>query len=207
MSDRRRIHAHFRRHDAVLADAVRKLEPFPALPVPQHKRVSHFESLARAIVYQQLAGKAAATIWGRVVALTPGSRVPKPAELLRMKDEVLRGAGLSRNKMLAIQDLASRIEGGQLKLRNCGRWEDQSVIDHLTEVRGIGLWTAQMFLMFKLGRPDVFPATDLGVQEGIRLLDGLDERPKPQQAEERAAAWAPYRSAAAWYLWRMADQD
>ncbi len=109
--------------------------------------------------------------------------------------------------MLAIQDLASRIDSGQLKLRGCSRWSDQSVVEQLTEVRGIGLWTAQMFLIFKLGRPDVFPATDLGVQEGIRILDGLKKRPEPKKAEARAAQWAPYRSAAAWYLWRMADQD
>ncbi len=190
-----------------MADAIRGLEPLPELPVPQHRRISHFESLARAITYQQLAGKAAATIWGRVVSLTPGSRVPKPAEFLRLKDEVLRGAGLSRNKMLAIQDLAGRIESGDLKLRSCSRWTDQEIIDHLVQVRGIGVWTAQMFLIFKLGRPDVFPDGDLGVQEGMRKLDGLAKRPTPQQADERAAVWAPYRSAAAWYLWRMADQD
>lgn len=197
---------YFSRRDPALAAAARGLEPFPKLPVAQHKRISHFESLARAIVYQQLAGAAAATIWGRVVALTPGPRAPKPVDFLRLKEKQLRGAGLSRNKMLAIQDLASHIDGGKLKLRGCGHWQDEKVIDQLTQVRGIGVWTAQMFLMFKLGRPDVFPSADLGVQEGIRRLDGLADRPTPKEAEERAAVWSPYRTAASWYLWRLADQ-
>jgi len=203
---RRKILNHFARVDPALAKAVKGLEPFPEFPLPQHRRISHFESLARAIVYQQLAGKAAATIWGRAVALTSGSRAPKPVEFLRFTDEELRGVGLSRNKMLAIQDLARRIESGELKLGSVSRWGNEQVLDKLVEVRGIGLWTAQMFLMFKLGRPDVFPSTDLGIQEGIRKLDCLEERPKPKEAAARASVWEPYRTAASWYLWRLADQ-
>jgi 3-methyladenine DNA glycosylase/8-oxoguanine DNA glycosylase len=198
--------AHFGRVDPLLASAARSLEPFPEFPTPQKRRESHFESLARAIVFQQLAYKAASTIWGRVVALTPGPRPPKPAEFLSFPDEQLRGVGLSRNKMLAIQDLANRIESKQLRLAGIFRLDDDQVISQLTEVRGIGPWTAQMFLMFKLGRLDLMPSSDLGVQEGLRLLDGNAKRSTPLEVQARSEKWAPYRSAAAWYLWRLADQ-
>jgi len=201
-----RILAHFGRVDPLLARVARDLEPFPGFPTPQKRRESHFESLARAIVFQQLAYKAAATIWGRVIALSPGPRLPKPAEFLGFPNEQLRGAGLSKNKMLAIQDLADRIESKRLHLARIFRLDDDQAISQLVEVRGIGPWTAQMFLMFKLGRLDLMPSSDLGVQEGLRLLEGSAKRPTPMAVEARSKKWTPYRSAAAWYLWRLADQ-
>ena len=184
---------------------MRRLPRYPGLPDAARRRRTHFESLARAIIYQQLAGKAAATIHGRVCALTPGSRLPKPEELLALPEARLRGAGLSRNKLAALYDLAERVADGRLRTRSLGRLPDEEVLARLVEVRGIGEWTAQMFLMFQLGRLDVLPTGDLGVQEGLRRLDGLPERPGPAALGERGAVWAPLRTVASWYLWRLAD--
>jgi len=191
--------------DPALGDAMRGLPRFPGLPDPARGRRTHFEALARAIVYQQLAGKAAATIHGRVCALTPGPRLPKPDELLALPETALRGAGLSRNKLAALLDLASRVADGRLRTRSLSHQPDEEVISRLVEVRGIGVWTAQMFLMFQLGRLDVLPSGDLGVQEGLRRLDGLAERPGPKELEARGEIWTPLRSVASWYLWRLAD--
>ena len=188
------------RRDPVLGATMRRLPRWPGFPDPQRRRQTHFEALGRAIIYQQLAGKAAATIHGRVCALTPGPRLPKPEELLGLPETRLRGAGLSGNKMAALLDLASRIAEGRLRTRGLGRLPDDEVVARLVEVRGIGVWTAQMFLMFKLGRLDVLPVGDLGVQEGARRLDGLDARPSPQELEERGEVWGPLRSVASWYL-------
>ncbi|MHC4823334.1 MAG: DNA-3-methyladenine glycosylase family protein [Planctomycetota bacterium] len=195
-----------RRNDPVLAAAMKKLPRFPDFPEQASRRISHWQSLASAIVYQQLAGKAAATIFGRVVALTPGPRLAKPEEFLRLPFDTLRSAGLSNNKALSLQDLASHVTDKRLKLRSLTHLPDEQVIDLLTDVRGIGPWTAQMFLIFKLGRLDVLPSADLGVQEGLRLLDGLAERPNPKQLEARAEVWAPLRSVASWMMYRIVDQ-
>lgn len=194
------------RRDPVLGATMRRLPGWPGFPDPVRSRQTHFEALGRAIVYQQLAGKAAATIHGRVCALTQGPRLPKPEELLRLPERKLRGAGLSANKMAALLDLAGRIADGRLRTRGLGRLPDDEVVERLVEVRGIGVWTAQMFLMFKLGRLDVLPIGDLGVQEGARRLDGLEARPSPQELEERGEVWGPLRSVASWYLWRLADE-
>ena len=118
----------------------------------------------------------------------------------------MRGAGLSRNKLASMRDLAQRVVDGELRLRSLGRMADPEVIEHLVQVRGIGPWTAQVFLMFKLGRPDVLPPADLGLQEGLRILDGRRKRPTAKQLEERATAWAPFRTQAAWTLWRVVDE-
>jgi len=125
--------------------------------------------------------------------------------MLALTDDRLRGAGLSGNKAKALRDLATRIVSGELRLRRIGRHDDEEVIRLLTTVWGIGEWTAQMFLIFKLGRLDVMPSGDLGVQEGLRILDGLDERPSPDTLLGRAEVWRPLRSVAAWYLWRLTD--
>lgn len=194
-----------KKRDPKLAAAMKKLESFPGFPEAAGKRVSHWESLARAIVFQQLAGAAASTIFGRVVALTPGPRLAKPEELLQIPFETLRSAGLSNAKALSVTDLANHIVDGRLKLRGIHHRSDEEVIDLLTDVRGIGPWTAQMFLMFKLGRLDVLPATDLGVQEGLRVLDGLKERPTPKELEARGEVWAPLRSVASWMMYRLVD--
>lgn len=169
------------------------------------RRFSAFHYLCRSIIYQQLAGAAAKTIYGRVHALTPGRNFPTPPEVLALPEEELRGAGLSRNKTLALTDLARRVESRSLRLRGIGRLPDEEVVERLIEVRGIGVWTAQMFLLFKLGRLDVMPATDLGVREGLRRLDELEERPTPKEVLERSEAWKPLRSVASWVLWRLTD--
>jgi len=192
------------RRDPRLGRALRRLGPFPR---PSARReASHFHALARAIVYQQLAGRAAATIHGRVCALTAGRGFPTPAELLALGERELRGAGLSRNKLLALRDLAERIESGRLQLRRAAVLSDEALVERLVAVRGIGEWSAQMFLMSRLGRLDVLPATDLGIREGLRRLDELAERPAPGEVLERGAVWSPLRSVASWVLWRLTDE-
>jgi len=199
--------AHLKRQDKALGRAISRLPRFPGFPDADSRRRSHFESLARAIVYQQLAGKAAATIFGRVVALTPGPRFPNAEALLALDEGALRGAGLSANKLRALRDLAERVTDGRLPLSRLSRLGDEEIVAALTEVRGVGVWTAQMFLMFKLGRLDVMPAADLGVQDGVRLLYGLKERPKPAAVEEVGERWRPYRSVASWYCWRVVEAE
>ncbi len=195
------------RRDPKMGALVKRVEAFPDFPAEgTEKRLSHFACLARAITFQQLAGKAAATIWGRACALGTGRGFPNPEELLRLSMEDLRGAGLSRNKALAIQDLALHCSDGRLRLRSISRRSDAQVIEELVRVRGIGEWTAQMFLLFKLGRGDVMAPGDLGLQEGLRRLDGLQERPTPKQLQERAMLWSPLRSVACWALWRLCEE-
>lgn len=196
------------RRDRRLGAALRRVAPFPGFPSRSlHGYQSHFHALARAIVYQQLSGKAAATIHGRLSALTPGARFPRPDELLRLSDAELRGAGLSQAKVLALRDLAGRIESGELALARIARLSDEAIVEKLVAVRGIGVWSAQMFLLFRLGRLDVMPATDLGVQAGLARLDGLAQRPTPKQLEARAEAWRPLRSVASWVLWRVYNPE
>ncbi len=196
--------AALRRRDPVLGAAIRRLPPFPDLPVATFKG-PYFHVLARSIVYQQLATRAAATIYGRVRRLGPGPRFPTPSQMLAFSDEELRAVGLSGNKTKAIRDLANRIVSGELRLSGIARHDDEEIIRRLTVVWGIGEWTVQMLLIFKLGRLDVMPAGDLGVQEGLRVLDGLDVRPSPKALMERAEVWRPLCSVAAWFLWRLAD--
>jgi len=199
--------AALRRRDPALAAAIKRLPRFPGFPDSAARtRESHFVSLARAIIYQQLSGKAAATIFGRACALTPGASFPRPPEWLALDPEVVRTCGISGNKARALEDLATRAVDGRLGLRAAARASDETLIERLVAVRGIGVWSAQMFLMFKLGRLDVLPIGDLGIQEGLRLLDNLDERPTPKQVEVRGAAWRPLASVAAWYLWRLTDE-
>ena len=191
--------------DPALGAVMKRLPPFPDLPVGSF-RGPYFHVLARSIIYQQLATKAAATIYGRVRELSPGPRFPTADHMLSLSHERLRKAGLSRNKARAIQDLAGKILRGELALRGIARHDDAEVTRRLTTVWGIGEWTAQMFLIFKLGRLDVMPSGDLGVQEGLRILDGLSERPTPQVLLDRAERWRPLCSVAAWYLWRLTDR-
>jgi len=162
---------------------------------------AHFDHLTRAIVYQQLSGKAAATIHSRIHALY-GGRPPTPAELASTPAARLRRAGLSRQKLAYLKDLARRAAAGRLLLEALDALPDESVIETLTAVRGVGVWTAQMFLMFRLGRLDILPVLDLGIQKGIRHVYGLRRLPSPAQMERIAAPWRPYRSVACWYLWR-----
>ncbi len=164
-----------------------------------------FNALARAIVFQQLSGKAAATIHGRFTHLFSGE-IPAAAAARRLSMERLRGVGLSRNKALAIQDLAEKsLDGSLASTRQMARMDDAQVIENLCRVRGIGPWTAQMFLIFNLGRADVMPATDLGVQKGVQGVYRMRKLPQPEQVMRKTSHLAPYRSAASWYFWRAAD--
>ena len=196
--------AALRRRDPILGAAIRGLPPFPDLPVGSF-RGPYFHVLARSIIYQQLATRAAATIYGRVRGLSSGPRFPTPKQMLALSDERLRGTGLSGNKTKALRDLAEGIVSGELRLRGIARLDDEEIIRRLTTVWGIGEWTAQMFLIFKLGRLDIMPAGDLGVQEGLRILDGLDARPSADTLLDRAEVWRPLCSVAAWFLWRLSD--
>ncbi len=165
---------------------------------------THFDHIARSIVYQQLSGAAASTIHGRLLALFEG-RHPTPAELVRTADETLRAVGLSGRKVEYIKDLARRTHEGSLAVEWIHEMDDAEVIETLTAVRGIGEWTAQMVLMFRLGRPDVLPVLDLGVQKAIKVLYRLRTLPTPQRVAKIGVRWAPYRTVASWYLWRRVD--
>ncbi len=191
--------------DPVLGEAMERVPPFPGFPVGQLARGSHFQAIARSISYQQLAGAAARTIYGRVCALTPGPRFPTVEECLSLPDEAFRGAGFSAGKTRAVKDLAGKCAAGSVRLRSVSRMSDDEVVDMLSGVWGIGEWTAQMFLMFRLGRLDVMPAGDLGVRQGMRILDGLEERPAPGAVLERAEPWRPLRSVGTWVLYRLCD--
>src|SRR2546426_5086439 len=166
---------------------------------------SPFQALAESIVYQQLTGKAAATIHGRLVALFPGKRLT-PQRLIDTHHRRLRSAGLSRAKVLALKDLAAKtIDGTVPTMRRLQEMADAEIIEHLTAVRGIGQWTVEMLLIFRLGRPDVLPVTDYGVRKGYARIFGGGRLPSPKYLARRGERWRPYRSAAAWYLWRAEE--
>ena len=167
---------------------------------------SPYEALLEAIVYQQLTGKAAATIFGRLCALFDAGRAPRPGELAATPEERLRAVGLSRAKALAVKDLAAKARSGRVPTR--GRMErmgDEEIIERLTVIRGIGRWTVEMLLIFGLGRPDVLPVSDYGVRKGYARAFGRRELPTPAQLLRRGERWRPYRSVASWYLWRAAE--
>ena len=182
-----------------------RVAPFPGFPHGPLARGSHFQAVARSITHQQLAGAAARTIHGRVCALTPGPRFPTPEECLALPDQALRGAGLSAAKMRAIRDLAAKSLDGTVRFRSVGRMSDREIVEMLSAVWGVGEWTAQMFLIFRLGRLDVMPAGDLGVREGVRILDALETRPTPGAVRKRAEPWRPLRSVATWVMYRLCD--
>jgi DNA-3-methyladenine glycosylase II len=164
-----------------------------------------FQALARSIAYQQLSGKAAGTIHGRFEALFEDGQ-PQAAATLKLGEAPLRAVGLSRAKTAAILDLAGREETGRLpSARQLGRMSDEAIIDSLSQVRGIGAWTAQMHLIFYLGRPDVMPATDLAIQKGVMQVYDLADMPRPAEVLAATEHLAPYRSAASWYFWRASE--
>jgi len=165
-----------------------------------------FESLCRAIIYQQLSGKAAGTINGRFKGLYRGKN-PSPKQLLKTEDDTIRSIGISRNKMLAIRDLAQKSIDKSLNFKALPDMDNEDVIQHLIQVRGIGRWTAEMFLMFTLGRMDVFSTGDLGLQKAIQQLYGYKKLPAERTLHKHANQWKPYRTIACWYLWRLVDDE
>lgn len=189
---------HLKRADDVLARVIERVGPCRFRPRSQG---THFDALLRSIVYQQLSGKAAATILDRVLALY-GERYPRPAQLLETPHDALRRAGLSRQKLAYLRDLAAKVETGEVPLARVGRLPDEEIITHLTRVNGIGRWTAQMFLMFRLGRPDVLPELDLGIQTAVQRAYDLPKRPAPADVLRIGESWRPHATIASWYLWR-----
>lgn len=167
---------------------------------------SPMTALAQAIIYQQLTGKAAATIHGRVQALGSRGRFPTAEELGALSVAKLRKAGLSRAKTAALKDLAKKtLDGTVPALARLRRMPDQEILERLTSIRGIGQWTVEMLLIFRLGRPDILPATDYGVRKGFARAFGDGKLPTPKQILERGERWRPYRTMASWYLWRAVD--
>ncbi len=168
---------------------------------------SLFVSLARAIVYQQLHGRAAASIFARLRALFPhGHRGPTPEQILRASEAKLRGAGLSQSKMLSLRDLAKRAADGEIpELAELRGMDDETIVERLTRVRGIGRWTVEMLLMFRLGRPDVLPVDDFGVRKGFAVTFHHRAMPTPKALAEKGERWKPYRTLVAWYFWRAAE--
>jgi len=191
--------AHLRGADPKLAPIIEAVGPLTLEP-----RDGAFRSLARAIFFQQLAGPAARAIMGRVLAAlgTDEARFFAPQQLLAANDDDLRAAGLSRQKLAYLRDLSEKFAGGQLNEGEFAAEDDEEVIRKVTAVKGIGRWTAEMFLIFSLGRPDVLPVDDLGVRRGFQLAYGLDDLPKPEEMRRIAEPWRPYRSAGTWYMWR-----
>ena len=192
---------YLKRVDPVLAGVIESVGPCRIRVSPEG---SHFQALTRSIVFQQLSGKAASTILSRVTALFPGG-VPTPEAVHATSDEQLRAAGLSRQKISYLRDLSSKVASGALPLGAVETMEDDDLIDHLVQVKGVGRWTAQMFLMFRLGRRNVLPELDLGIQNAIRRAYRMRKRPTPKQVKRVGAKWAPHSTVACWYLWRSLD--
>ncbi len=189
---------HLKKSDPVLRAIIERVGP-----CRMEYGVPEFCSLAEAIVYQQLNGKAAVTIFNRFAALA-GEPIT-PEGILKLSDEQLRSVGLSKQKSAYLKDLAAKTATGLLDFSRLPELEDEEVIEHLTQVKGIGVWTAHMFLMFSLRRPNVLPTGDYGVQMAIRKHYKKRKLPKPKDMEKIAKAWEPYRSVACWYMWRSLD--
>lgn len=196
-------HAHLSKRCKVMRALIRKHGPCALMP--ELKRTP-FESLVRAVAHQQLNGTAAETILGRFCALFPGKRFPTPAALAAVDDDALRGCGFSRAKVAAIRDIAAKTLDGTVPTSRAIRsMSDEEIIARLVTVRGVGRWTVEMLLIFKLGRPDVLPIDDFGVRNGYRIAFGLAQMPTPKELAALAAPWRPHATTAAWYLWRAAD--
>ena len=195
---------HLCRIDPVMKRVIGEVGPYALLP--RVKR-SPFEALARAIAYQQLHDKAAESILKRFIALFPGRRFPRPADLLAVAPEIIRGAGFSRAKIAALHDLAAKaVDGTVPTTAVIQRLDDDAIVERLIAVRGVGRWTVEMLLIFQLGRPDVLPVDDFGVRNGFRIAYKRDAMPTPKELMRYGERWRPYRTAAAWYLWRAADR-
>jgi DNA-3-methyladenine glycosylase II len=200
----KQAHLHISASDPRMAKLVARSRRYNISPTIS---IRPFDALAESIAYQQLNGKAAATIWNRVRALYPKTKWLDPAKILATPDDALRAAGLSRAKTAAIKDLAAKtIDGTVPPGRALLRMSDDEIIERLTQVRGIGRWTVEMLLLFDLGRPDVWPVDDYGVRKGFAKTFGRRKLPTPKQLIKVGKKWHPYRSVAAWYFWRALDQ-
>ena len=194
--------AHLRGADPELATVMDRIGPYTA----QLREGEPFASLLRTILFQQLAGAAANAIQGRLLALYGNANLPpSPAQLLATTDEQFRAAGVSRQKVGYMRDLAIHVSESRLKFDEFGRMGDAEVISQLTAVKGLGEWSAHMYLMFHLGRPDVLPIGDLGVRNGMKITYNLAEAPTPAGAREIGLPWAPYRSVGSWYMWQAGE--
>jgi DNA-3-methyladenine glycosylase II len=185
--------------DPVMAKIIERAGPFT-----MEYREPSFETLVRSIVSQQLSGRVASVIFARLHAAA-GEEQLTPAGVMKLRSERMRKLGLSAQKTLYIRELAKQTRKGSVVFESIPGLEDAAVIEHLTQVKGIGVWTAHMFLMFALRRPDVLPVGDLGIRAGMKKAYGLAELPKPAEMEDLAAKWRPYRSIACWYLWRSLE--
>jgi DNA-3-methyladenine glycosylase II len=185
-----------------LAAVIRRVKFVPVPPRP----IEHFAALVRVIAGQQLSTKAAQTIYTRVVAFCPDNQ-PTPAAFASITDEQLRAAGLSRQKTAYLRDLCGKVGGGALRLADLESMTDEQVIAAITQVKGLGRWSAEMFLMFRLHRPDVLPVDDLGIVKAIQRCYGLRKPPTPDRILKIGEAWRPYRSIACWYLWRSLENE
>jgi DNA-3-methyladenine glycosylase II len=192
---------HLKRVDAVLRRVIEQVGPYR---LARRTGGTHFEAVARSIIYQQLSGKAAGTIHARFEALFAPA-APGPARLLALDEAELRAVGLSRQKSGYLRDLAEKVRSGEVAIESLEQLDDDQVIDALSRVKGVGRWTAQMFLLFRLGRLDVLPTADLGIQKAIQRAYRLRKLPGPERVRAIGAPWSPYASVASWYLWRSLD--
>jgi len=193
---------HLSNVDPALKELIDRVGPFQ---LEIRSMLDPFQVLLRSIVYQQLAGHAASAIYGRVVKAV-GSDPPTPSAVLQTPDQTLRDAGLSWAKIAGLKDLASKTQDGLIpSLNDLHEADTEEIVDRLTVVRGIGRWTVEMLLIFRLGRADILPVTDLGVRKGYMLTYGLDTIPAPKEFEKLCEHWRPYRSVASWYMWRAVD--
>jgi DNA-3-methyladenine glycosylase II len=194
---------HVSRRDRTLGRVIREVGPC-GLQIAA--RQSPYEALAESIVYQQLSGRAAATIYGRFCGLYGSRRCPRPQQVLDTDVARLRSAGLSRTKAEALRDLAAKALDGTVPTRaRAEKLTDEEIVERLTAVRGVGRWTVEMFLIFTLGRPDVLPVDDYGVRKGFACAFGRRVLPRPKELAGHGEAWRPYRTVASWYLWRATE--
>ena len=191
------------RRDPVMAALIRQHGP---CGLADALRVDHLSALVRAIIFQQLSTKAASTIHSRFVALLPAGQITA-AGILALTDDQFSRVGVSRQKSLYLRDLASKLQSGELQLEGIESMDDEGVVSALTGVKGIGRWTAEMFLMFRLHRPDVLPVGDLGIVTAVQRAYGLRKKPTAERLRKLGDAWKPYRSIACWYLWRSLDNQ
>jgi DNA-3-methyladenine glycosylase II len=192
------------RRDPVLGKAIKQIGP---CLLAERQRKDHLTALVGAIVSQQLSTKAAATIFGRLAALFPDNVIPGHQAVAAIDDQTLRSVGLSSQKVSYLRDLCARLSDGRLVLGELDVLEDEEVIARLVAVKGFGRWTAEMFLMFRLHRPDVLPVGDLGIVNAVQRLYGLRKRPDPKRLMKLGEPWRPYRSVACWYLWQSLRMD